>query len=128
MGCLSTSFCHAREEKKLILISVNSGEEVMEVVTKQLSERGVTSAAIVSVIGATDECCISNMPAGDAKSDVLTEYQQPFEMSGTGEVKNGIPHIHCTLGSPGDVALSGHLHWAKVKDWFVNVYLMPLTD
>ena len=66
------------------------------------------------------------MPKRDASSDILTEYEQPMEMSGTGEIKDGKPHVHCVLGTEGDVTLSGHLHWAKVDRWFVRVYVMPL--
>jgi predicted DNA-binding protein with PD1-like motif len=109
----------------LLTVRVQPGEEVMETVTKRLAEAEVTAGAIVSVIGAVDECCISNMPEGDAKSDVLTEFRQPFEFSGTGEVRDGQPHIHATLGTDGNAALSGHLHWARVETHFVHVYIVP---
>ncbi len=110
----------------MFVISVRPGEEVMEVVTRQLQERGVRNGAIVSLIGAIDACCISNMLKGDAKTDILNEYEQPFELSGTGEIKDGKPHIHCVLGAEGDGALAGHLHWARVENFFVNVYVLPL--
>jgi predicted DNA-binding protein with PD1-like motif len=108
----------------MIVVSVTSGEEVIETVTRKLKEAGVTDGAIVSVVGAVESCCISNMPKADAKQDILTEYYEPFELSGTGEVKNGVPHIHCTLGTEGNGALSGHMHWARVDQWFVNVYVI----
>lgn len=98
----------------------------MESVTQQLQARGIDNGAIVSLVGAVDACCISNMPKGDAKKDILNEYKQPLELSGTGEIKDGKPHIHCVLGTEGDSALAGHLHWAQVENWFVNVYVMPL--
>jgi predicted DNA-binding protein with PD1-like motif len=50
------------------------------------------------------------MPKHDATDDILTEYQQPCELSGTGEIEDGKPHIHCVLGTEGDNALAGHLH------------------
>jgi predicted DNA-binding protein with PD1-like motif len=108
------------------VISIRPGEEVMETLAVRLKERDITNAAIVSIIGAFDRCCISNMPADNAKSDILTEYDQPFEISGTGEVVDGKPHIHCVLGKEGDHALAGHLHRANVETWFVNVYVLPL--
>jgi predicted DNA-binding protein with PD1-like motif len=108
----------------VIVISVSPGQEVIETVTSELSRLGVESGAIVSLVGAIDSCCISNMPKDDAKNDIFTEYKQPFEMAGTGEVKDGKPHIHCVLGREGDIALAGHLHWAQVHNWFVNVYIM----
>lgn len=112
---------------KVIKISVSPDEEVMEFVSKALKEKNIQEGAIVSIIGAVDECCISNMPKGDAKKDILTEYKEPFEMSGTGEVRDGKPHIHCTMGREGNNAISGHLHWAKVRNWFVNVYVIPAS-
>lgn len=109
----------------MFVVSVRPGQEVLAEVTRRVTEEGVTSAAIVSLIGAVGSACISNMPKGDATADVLTEYEQPMEMSGTGEIVAGKPHIHCVLGAEGDASLSGHLHWAKVDHWFVNAYVMP---
>lgn len=110
----------------MILISIQPGQEVIETVAQALKERGIQDGAIVSLVGAIDSCCISNMPKDDAKSDILTEYFQPFEISGTGEIKDGKPHIHCILGREGDTALAGHLHWARVESWFVRVYVVEL--
>lgn len=110
----------------MILASVKPGEEVMESITRQLRESNVRQGAVVSLVGAIDACCISNMPKGDAGKDILSEYSQPFELSGTGEVKDGVLHIHCTLGGEGDTALAGHLHWARVETFFVNAYVVPL--
>lgn len=106
------------------VVSVRPGEEVMEILERRVKELDIFNAAIVSIVGAVDKCCISNMPASDPKSDTLTEYSRPFEMSGTGEVAEGKPHIHCVLSTEGDKALAGHLHWARVETWFVNVYLL----
>lgn len=112
----------------MFVIPVKPGEEVIETVTAELDRRSVKTAAIVSLIGAVESCCISNMPKEDASKDILTEYNQPFEMSGTGEIANGKPHIHCVLGREGDSTLSGHLHWARVGTWFVNVYVAELDN
>lgn len=64
------------------------------------------------------------MPKEDAKKDILHEYKQPFELSGVGEIRDSKPHIHCTLSKEGDKALHGHLHWAKVKSWYVAIYIV----
>ena len=106
-------------------LSVKPGEEVIESITGQLKELGVTQGAIVSLVGAVDSCALSNMPRHDAKEDIVTEYEQPLEMSGTGEVKDGTPHVHCVISGEGNTALAGHLHWARVENWFVNVYVVP---
>jgi len=110
----------------MILLAVKPGEEVIETVTRRAAEEGIASGAIVSLIGAIDACAISTMPAGDARSDIITEYIQPFELSGTGEITDGKVHIHVVLGAEGDKALAGHLHWARVETFFVNAYVMPM--
>jgi uncharacterized protein len=86
----------------MFLIAVKPGQEVIETVTAELAHRHVKNGAIVSLVGAIDSCCISNMTKDDPRSDVLTKYEQPFEMAGTGEIKDGTPHIHCILGQEGD--------------------------
>jgi uncharacterized protein len=110
----------------MILLAVKPGEEVIETVARRAAEEGITNGAIVSLIGAIDACAISNMPANDSRSDIITEYTQPFELSGTGEINNGKIHIHVVLGREGDTALAGHLHWAKVETFFVNAYVLAI--
>lgn len=107
-------------------LRIEKDQEVIECITQYCKENNIENAAIVSVIGAVDSCCISNMPANDAKKDILTAYNTPLELTGNGEVKNGKVHIHCVLGQEDNKALSGHLHWANVKTWFVSVYILPI--
>jgi predicted DNA-binding protein with PD1-like motif len=110
----------------VFVVHVEPGQEALATVTEQVRAQGIQNGAIVSLVGAVSSACISNMPKGDESSDILTEYEQPMEMSGTGEIKDGKPHIHCVFGTEGDVTLSGHLHWARVDHWFVRVYVLPL--
>jgi predicted DNA-binding protein with PD1-like motif len=110
------------------MLTVKPGEEVIETLTKQAADQGITDGAIVSLIGAVDACAISNMLADDAGTDIITEYQQPFELSGTGEIQNGKVHVHVVLGREGDTALAGHLHWARVETFFVHAYTLALQD
>lgn len=107
----------------MIKIHINPGEEVIDVITRYLQDNKISEGVIASVIGAIDECCISTMSKNDAKEDILKEYKEPLEMSGNGEIRDGKPHIHCVFGREDKSSISGHLHWAKVKNWFVNVYL-----
>ena len=109
----------------MLNIRVNSGQEIIEVLTTECQKQGIKNAAIVSLIGAVDSCCISNMPANDASKDILKEYNEPFEFLGSGEIKDGKVHIHCTLGQESNIALAGHLHWGKVETWFVSAYIIP---
>lgn len=100
--------------------------ELMATLEERLAELGVKAGAIVSLIGAVDSFTISTMPADDASKDIITDYDQPAEMSGTGEVVDGKPHVHATMAVEGDRGLSGHLHRATVGHWFARVYVAEL--
>jgi predicted DNA-binding protein with PD1-like motif len=105
---------------------VNPGEEVLSTLQKQCDSAGITEAAIVSLIGAVDSARISNMPADDAENDIITDLHQPFELSGTGEIKSGEVHVHVSLSGEGNAALHGHLHSATVTTWYVAAYVAPM--
>ncbi|MFG1950819.1 PPC domain-containing DNA-binding protein [Micromonospora sp. NPDC048830] len=110
------------------LLRVKPGEEVIETLTRRAAEEGITNGAIVSLIGAVDECAISNMLADDAGADIVNEYRQPLELSGTGEIRDGKVHVHVVLGREGDNALAGHLHRARVETFFVHAYTIALQE
>lgn len=112
----------------LLQLRVEPGQEVIETLTKQAAELGLQNGAIVSLIGAIDSCCISNMPSNDAMSDILTNYARPFELSGSGEIIDGRVHLHVTLSGEGEDTLHGHLHWAKVNTWYVAAYAIGSTE
>ncbi len=109
---------------KYYKFKIKKGQEVMTVLEDEFRKNNLNEGAIVSIIGAVDECCISNMPKKDATQDLLNKYKEPFELSGNGEIRDGKPHIHCVLSREGDSAISGHLHWAKINTWYVAVYVI----
>lgn len=115
-----------KRKTKVFNIRIEKSQEVINYITEYCKAKRIKNAAIVSIIGAVDSCCISNMPQNDAKEDILTEYNIPFELIGSGEIKNGRVHIHCILGQEGNSAIAGHLHWANVKTWFISAYIIPL--
>ncbi len=108
----------------MFIVHVGRDEEVLESITRQATARGVTDAAL-TLIGAVQECTVSVMPKGNALEDVLTDYDQPFELSGTGEIVDGKVHVHAILSGDG-VVVAGHLHRATVRDWFVRAYIQPV--
>jgi predicted DNA-binding protein with PD1-like motif len=108
----------------VLKLTVSNGQEVVAELDRQLRERGVDNAAVASLIGAVDSCAISNMKMNDSEHDVITEYKQPLELSGTGEIIDGRLHLHVVLGKHGDGALAGHLHWAMVEKFFVRAYVI----
>jgi len=108
----------------VLVIEVREGERV-DASKQSAKERGVTDAAIVTLVGAVDSFTISTMPANDATKDIITDYDLPAEMSGTGDVVNGRVHIHATMAVEGDRAVNGHLHRVQIGTWFAGVYLLP---
>lgn len=105
-------------------VEIRSGELLQEL-TRELTSRGVSDASLV-LIGGVDSFIISNMAAGDAREDIVTEYSQPGELTGTGEWRDGRAHVHVVCGIEGDVSRAGHLHAATVSTYFVNVAVTPL--
>lgn len=109
----------------LQVVEVKQGE-LMRELTAACAELGVKDAAVVSLIGAADAFTVSTMPADDATKDVVTDYDLPAEMTGTGEIVGGIPHLHVVMAVEGDRAVSGHLHRAQIGTWFARAYIQPL--
>jgi predicted DNA-binding protein with PD1-like motif len=109
----------------VFVVQVGKGEEVLATITREVEARGVTQAS-VTLIGAVQTYCVSVMPKGDPLADILTEYDQPAELTGTGEVVDGKPHLHVSMGVE-DGTVTGHLHWARVQDWFVRAYVTPVS-
>lgn len=110
----------------MIKIEVQKDQEVIETVTAYLNKHDIKEGVIVSVIGALRTFSISSMDKHDEQKVITTEYDEAVELSGNGEVADGKPHFHVTLGREDQKALHGHLEWGKVKDWFVHVYIEPL--
>jgi uncharacterized protein len=108
----------------VLVIEIRDGE-LLDSIEQSARERGITNAAIVTLIGAVDSFRISTMPADDATKDIITDYDLPAEMSGMGDVVEGKVHIHATMAVEGDRAISGHLHRAQIGTWFARVYLLP---
>ncbi|MFI1969536.1 PCC domain-containing protein [Streptomyces cinnamoneus] len=99
--------------------------ELMSAIARRSKELGITNAAIVSLIGAVDAFTVSTMPVSDATADVITRYDLPAEMHGSGEITEGTVHIHATMAVEGDRAVCGHVHEAHVGTWFARAYVLP---
>lgn len=106
-------------------VKVERDQEVVSTIESAAAALGVTNAAL-TLIGAVHEASISVMRKSDASTDLVCDYAQPFELSGTGEITNGKVHIHATLAGE-DVVVAGHLHEATVRDFFVHAYLTPVA-
>jgi uncharacterized protein len=108
------------------VIEVRDGE-LLGGIAARAKELGITDAAIVSLVGAADTFTVSTMAAGDALHDMITDYALPAEMTGTGEIAAGVPHVHAVMAVEGDRAIAGHLHRAQIGTWFARAYVLPVT-
>ncbi len=106
------------------LVTVEKDQEVLETLSAAVADLGIRDGS-VSLIGAVQECTVSVMHKDDALSDRLRTYDQPFELTGTGEVVDGRVHVHVVLAGE-DVTAAGHLHRAVVRDFFVRAYITSL--
>ena len=107
------------------LVTVGKDQEVLATVQAAVTGLGITAGAI-TLIGAVQETAVSVMKKDDARTDYLRSYDQPFELTGTGEVVDGKVHIHVTLAGE-DLIAAGHLHSAMVRTFFVHAYVTPLS-
>jgi len=107
------------------LVKIEKDQEVLSTLGAAVADLGVTDGAI-TLIGAVHEARISVMRKSDALDDLIRDYAQPFELTGTGEVAEGKVHVHVTLAGE-DLTVAGHLHAATVRDFFVHAYVSPLT-
>jgi predicted DNA-binding protein with PD1-like motif len=98
--------------------------ELIESITKQAAEQGITYGAIVALIGAIDSFTVSTNPAGDATAHTITSYPLPAEMTATGEIVDGKPHIHAVMAVQGDRTIGGHLHQAHIGTSFARAYVI----
>jgi predicted DNA-binding protein with PD1-like motif len=109
----------------MFVIEVRDGE-LLSAIEQAARERGIANAAIVTLIGAVDSFTVSTIPAEDATKDIVTDYGQPAEMTATGEIVDGKPHIHAVMAVEGDRGITGHLHRAQIGTWFARAYVTPL--
>jgi len=106
------------------VIKVAQGE-LLEEIEVAAKDAGITDAAIVSLIGAVDDFTISSMPLNDATRDQPLSYAMPAEMTGSGELVDGKPHIHVVMAVQGNKALAGHLRRAEIRTHSARAYLLP---
>jgi uncharacterized protein len=95
--------------------------ELMESITKQAAEQGIAYAAIVAI----DSFTVSTNPAGDPTAHTYSNYPLPAEMTATGEIVDGKPHIHAVMAVQGDRTIGGHLHKAYLGTSFARAYVIP---
>lgn len=108
----------------LVVLKIADRGEFIEQLTEQLKARGIENAAVVSIVGAVRTATLATMKAEDPKTTVLSEHRFA-EVSGVGEIENGVPNLHVTLGLEGGQAFSGHLQEATVGGpYFVGMYLL----
>jgi predicted DNA-binding protein with PD1-like motif len=109
----------------MLMIKVAEGE-LLEGIEAAAKDAGITDAAVVSLIGAVDDFAISSMPLNDATRDQSLNYAMAAEITGTGEIVGGKPHLHVVMAVQGNKALAGHLRRGDIRTHSVRVYLLPV--
>ena len=115
---------HTSKESDMHVLEVRN-DELMDSITRQAAEQGITYAAIVALIGAVDSFTVSTPPAGDPTAHTYSSYPLPAEMTATGEIVDGRPHIHAVMAVQGDKTIGGHLHRAQLGTSFARAYVIP---
>ena len=108
----------------MLVIDILEGE-LLEEIRQAVKDAGITHAAVVSLIGAVDSFAVTTMPLRDAAKSIMTDYAFTAEVSGTGEVIDGEPHLHVVMAVEGARAVAGHLHRAEARTHSVRAYLLP---
>jgi hypothetical protein len=86
---------------------------------------GSTPSPDAAIVGAIDSFTVSTNPAGDATAHTYSSYPLPAEMTATGEIVDGKPHIHAVIAVQGDRTIGGHLHQAHIRTSFARAYVIP---
>jgi predicted DNA-binding protein with PD1-like motif len=82
------------------LISLTAKGDMIEALTSEAAARGITDAAVVSVVGAVRSFTLTNMKVETPRETVDTSGKYA-ELSGNGEILGGVPNIHVTCGLDG---------------------------
>nr|WP_237419097.1 DUF296 domain-containing protein [Kitasatospora sp. SID7827] len=108
------------------MIILGDDGDAIEALAAIAGERGITDAAVVSLVGAARSFTVSTMNADRPWEKVHTAGRLA-EVAGNGEIRDGVPNIHVTCGLEGGRALSGHLETAEVGGpYTLHVYLQRL--
>ena len=100
---------------EILFISVDAGEDVIEVVKRVITERNIKDATLLSCFGTFDYCKMHWITTTDFPPvEHFQDFSGPFEtLSLCGNIVNGEPHFHVTI-SDAKGAYGGHLHVGRV--------------
>jgi uncharacterized protein len=108
----------------MLVFEIYDGD-LLDGIERAAREKGIKDAAIVTLIGSVGSFSLLAMSADDETTDIETDYQDPAEMNGSGEIVDGKAHIHAVMALEGDRIVGGHVHRARIGAWFVRAYLIP---
>lgn len=95
---------------RLVVVRLNSGDDVLQAIRRAVEENGITTGAILSGVGSVSRYRVhvvetTNLPPGD----VFFGEEGPYDILAiTGLVIDGRVHAHITLSNT-ETALGGHL-------------------
>ncbi|MCD6423458.1 MAG: DNA-binding protein [Elusimicrobia bacterium] len=112
---------------KQIKIRVKEGEKLIRTLEKELKKRGITSATIVSCVGALREFEIITIYQKSKKippDHFAKKFKKKVELLANGIVEKGRVHLHASLGAEGGKAFVGHLVEGVVTYFADTVFLV----
>src|ERR1700731_4525369 len=99
--------------------------ELLESITQQAAEHGIIYAPIGALLGAVASFTGPPTPAGAPTANPYPSYPLPAEMTATGEIVDGKPHIHAVMAVQGDRTIGGHLQTGPLGTSFARAYVIP---
>ncbi|MBU0459098.1 DNA-binding protein [Patescibacteria group bacterium] len=100
------------------VLRLETGEELVETLTKFLAENSIYSG-IISGIGAASDITLNyfNMETKEYEDRTFPDDYEILSLTGNISLKDDIPfaHLHITLGTKDFVCIGGHLKSAKVS-------------
>lgn len=101
--------------------------EVIDALTHEVARLGISDGVIVSLVGAVDGFAIATrtaMRGTCASFEVVTTYDRPAGMSGTGEIVDGSVRVHAVVVIDGGHCVEGDLRTATAT-LFARAHVVP---
>ncbi len=111
---------------KQIKIRIPEGEELVSGIEKELHEKGIKSATIVSCLGAFRQFQLITIYQNSEKippEHFARKFDRKAELMGNGTVSDGKVHLHVVCGTEGGAALAGHLV-SGIVTYFADVAIL----
>ncbi|MFH1352011.1 MAG: PPC domain-containing DNA-binding protein [bacterium] len=111
---------------KQIKIRIPEGEELVTGIERELHGKGISSATIISCVGAFRQFQLVTIYQNSEEippEHFARKFDKKAELMGNGTVSDGKVHLHVVCGTEGGAALSGHLV-SGIVTYFADVTIL----